>query len=115
MSKTRSCGQASLCWEELTLSTGPQCLLQDDSSTLKACGVTASKTVLVLGPVRGEQQILLAMQEQQAQQAHQRAERLERLRKAAKSLAERSGSRCCSRMIRFCTCTALWWELLWAI
>ena len=68
-------------------------LLQEDASTLRACGVTASKTILVLGAVKDEQQTLRAGQEQQAQQAQQRADRLDRLRKAAKALAQRSGSR----------------------
>ena len=68
--------------------------MQDDSSTLQACGITASKPILVLGAVQHEQQRQLASQEQQAQQAQQRTERLDRLRKAAKALAQRSGSRC---------------------
>ena len=71
-------------------------LLQDDSCTLKDCGVTATKTILVLGAANSEQQRGLASQEQAAQQAEQRTERLDRLRKAAKALAQRSASRCLS-------------------
>ncbi|CAL5222997.1 g5442 [Coccomyxa viridis] len=66
--------------------------LQDDSSTLKACGVTAGKPILVLGAVNNEQHKQLASQEQQAHQGQQRTERLDRLRKAAKALAQRSGN-----------------------
>jgi len=71
----------------------PLCLLQDDSCSLKECGITGSKPILVLGAVNNEQQKLLASQEQQANQAQHRTERLDRLRKAAKALAQRSDSR----------------------
>ncbi len=59
--------------------------------------MTASKPILVLGAVNNQQQKQLASQEQQAQQVEQRTERLDRLRKAAKALAQRSGTRCCSQ------------------
>ncbi len=62
--------------------------------TLKDCGVTATRTILVLGAADSGQQRGLASQEQVALQAQQRTERLDRLRKAAKALAQRSASRC---------------------
>ena len=90
--------QCSLIWAPF--------LLQEDASTLKACGVTASKTILVLGAVKDEQQKQLAGQEQQAQQVQQRADRLDRLRKAAKALAQRSGSRHSSQTALLCVLSA---------